>query len=922
MSIYELLDYDGLLGRIGIPDQQDWCCGDNTPDLWEYNQENLTYDDIYRDPPGPDSTKGQPFGAAYDGRALHGRRWLCLTEDINVNGLLLNHRDRNGTIWLCTGIEGWWTLPPSEIPDVPKPYWDGSMLTTGRYLTRTITISRLLHPAGPVPGLVQPRRADPGRLDRARRRAARDVRQRASAPIDSPTTSTRPVLRPAEDGDHPDGRRAADRDHQAERVHPVLAVVPVRATPPSCRSTRGSRPSRSRSRARCGTSRPEVPPLRGVQRRDQWPTTPTAERARVIAPRVQRAGGRRRSAPRHPQVRRREALQPHQPDRGRGADDHDERHPTPTHRGRADTWCNKGNYFAFPIFVFEAMDFNDTRSTRTANQPVLTQDQFLEISNTATGETMRVVKDSGSGTGWRRHQHRAARRRHRARRVALVEPARPRVRDLWDWNARDYLTLDSEWITLAPGDNQLCRQQARRPVPRQPAHARTGATPGSADAMTSSATPHHARTPTRGGSARPSSAATSGIVRLDQAGQVPLRDGQRRAAPGEVIAVLPMTGGHLLGRHLRGHRDERHRLPARHVPRPDAAPARCTTTSAGRTPTRGMPLGSMFEVGNRAIYVMRNEEVVWGGILWTRSYSSGDHDDGDHRAVLGGLRLLPGAPQVGGLPDDHRQVHDLARGAEQMLHATSPGRATTAVDRQRGWQRRRRRAVDRQDAHGPGLTANRPLTHYGECWPNNSPPIELPPAGLSSRTRRRDDTKAFTTVEDRGAATTWTTSASSWSSGPTPTPWSTERRVRVPGAVLVRRAQERFRQRYTFGEMKYDTRPRRSPTTSGTPDRDRSTRCSDGDDDRPAKTIFDFPGHISDWSLTESMEEAATRVIVTGDVGEEADARSPSTQPHRPAAARHAATGATAGCSTTRSFSYETHVRTPVILGSAGPRRC
>src|SRR3982751_2039037 len=66
---------------------------------------------------------------------------LCLTNDINVNGLLLNHRDLNGTIWICTGIDGWWTTPPAEISDVPKPFWDGSLLTTGRYTVRTITIS-------------------------------------------------------------------------------------------------------------------------------------------------------------------------------------------------------------------------------------------------------------------------------------------------------------------------------------------------------------------------------------------------------------------------------------------------------------------------------------------------------------------------------------------------------------------------------------------------------------------------------------------------------------------------------------------------------------------------------------------------------------------------------------------------------------
>ena len=93
---------------------------------------------------------------------------------------------------------------------------------------------------------------------------------------------------------------------------------------------------------------------------------------------------------------------------------------------------------------------------------------------------------------------------------------------------------------------------------------------------------------------------------------------------GELIAVLPMTAvtyavGMYAGTELTGN-----------VYLPDMSTStRCHTRRCNDFERRahpdqqGMPLGSMFECGNRAIYVMRNEKVVWGGILWSRSYTSG-----------------------------------------------------------------------------------------------------------------------------------------------------------------------------------------------------------------------------------------------------------------------------------------------------------
>ena len=133
MSVYELIDYDRLLDRIGIDHAQKWFCGNNPAPELTYDELGIHYDDV----------------VPYDGPARHGKGGLCLTSDININGLTFDTRDANGTIWLCTGVEGWWTLPPSESPDVPKPYWDGSLLTTGRYQSRMITVTGCFIPPDP-----------------------------------------------------------------------------------------------------------------------------------------------------------------------------------------------------------------------------------------------------------------------------------------------------------------------------------------------------------------------------------------------------------------------------------------------------------------------------------------------------------------------------------------------------------------------------------------------------------------------------------------------------------------------------------------------------------------------------------------------------------------------------------------------------
>ena len=80
------------------------------------------------------------------------------------------------------------------------------------------------------------------------------------------------------------------------------------------------------------------------------------------------------------------------------------------------TLVNKGNYFAFPIYVFEAMVFNDTRDRRggripagAAPGPVPGDQQHRDRGDHAGGQGASGRPERG----WRGHQHRAARRGHR-----------------------------------------------------------------------------------------------------------------------------------------------------------------------------------------------------------------------------------------------------------------------------------------------------------------------------------------------------------------------------------------------------------------------------------------------------------------------------------------------------------------------------
>lgn len=81
---------------------------------------------------------------------------LCVAGDVMINGLTLNYIDSYGVLWVLSDLEGWWTTPDNDVPDIDRGWADGSYETRGRYQARVITMTGSFFP--PAPGEVAPAR--------------------------------------------------------------------------------------------------------------------------------------------------------------------------------------------------------------------------------------------------------------------------------------------------------------------------------------------------------------------------------------------------------------------------------------------------------------------------------------------------------------------------------------------------------------------------------------------------------------------------------------------------------------------------------------------------------------------------------------------------------------------------------------------
>jgi len=65
---------------------------------------------------------------------------MKLLGDISLGSLVLNTRDANGVVWVCTDIDNWWTSAEPEYPNIEKSFGDGAYDVSGRYTEREISL--------------------------------------------------------------------------------------------------------------------------------------------------------------------------------------------------------------------------------------------------------------------------------------------------------------------------------------------------------------------------------------------------------------------------------------------------------------------------------------------------------------------------------------------------------------------------------------------------------------------------------------------------------------------------------------------------------------------------------------------------------------------------------------------------------------
>lgn len=62
-------------------------------------------------------------------------------EDVKLGDTVFNKISNDQCAWVITDLDGWWGLPDVDVSDDPKPYTlDGSYLTFGRFLPRTVSL--------------------------------------------------------------------------------------------------------------------------------------------------------------------------------------------------------------------------------------------------------------------------------------------------------------------------------------------------------------------------------------------------------------------------------------------------------------------------------------------------------------------------------------------------------------------------------------------------------------------------------------------------------------------------------------------------------------------------------------------------------------------------------------------------------------
>jgi hypothetical protein len=78
---------------------------------------------------------------------------MKLRADIVLGDFVFNTIDEYGVTWVITDIEGWWSHPEPDMPDIPRGFGDGSYDVKGRYQARMLTLTGTF--LTPTPDLVE-----------------------------------------------------------------------------------------------------------------------------------------------------------------------------------------------------------------------------------------------------------------------------------------------------------------------------------------------------------------------------------------------------------------------------------------------------------------------------------------------------------------------------------------------------------------------------------------------------------------------------------------------------------------------------------------------------------------------------------------------------------------------------------------------
>lgn len=71
---------------------------------------------------------------------------MKLSADVQLGDMVFNTIDENGVVWVITDIKGWWGHPDPEMQDIRRGWGDGSYDTRGRWTARDIVLEGVFLP--------------------------------------------------------------------------------------------------------------------------------------------------------------------------------------------------------------------------------------------------------------------------------------------------------------------------------------------------------------------------------------------------------------------------------------------------------------------------------------------------------------------------------------------------------------------------------------------------------------------------------------------------------------------------------------------------------------------------------------------------------------------------------------------------------